>query len=290
VLTAELRVRHTEIENGACVTIEETFPVACDDVIAIERSAPACPGRPRSPRPPSTPGSGGPVVLQGEEFTLVVIGTDACGNVSTPCMATPAKAPPRGEDWVHEILFEGVRIEAQSEPNRLALYDQNGNAMTKRLPRIADAVRRLPVNRIILDGMVIVQDRDGRSDPAALVRDLAERRQDRLVYYAFDLLHLDGFNITDAPLLERKRVLESLLAEAGEGPVAYSAHLDINGREMPPRQGDGLSARIEAGQCRSGDQTDRSETPVKAEQHQPPEGRRRPGRPAAAPQRRPGQR
>ena len=114
-----------------------------------------------------------------------------------PCLPTPAKTPPRGEEWVHEILFEGMRIEAQSEPNRLALYDANGNAMTKRLGRIADAVRRLPVNRIVLDGIVIVQDAEGRSDSMALARDLADGRQDRLVYYAFDLLHLDGFDITD---------------------------------------------------------------------------------------------
>ncbi|HET7717765.1 MAG TPA: 5'-3' exonuclease H3TH domain-containing protein [Bauldia sp.] len=152
-----------------------------------------------------------------------------------PAIPTPAKTPPRGDGWVHEILFEGVRVEAQSEPHRLALYDASGNAMTKRLPRIADAVRRLPVNRIVLDGIVIVQDQDGRSDSAALARDLADGRQDRLVYYAFDLLHLDGFDITEAPLVERKRVLESLLAEAGEGPVAYSAHLDIDGSEMLQR-------------------------------------------------------
>ena len=78
-----------------------------------------------------------------------------------PCLPAPAKAPPRGADWVHEIRFEGLRIEAQSEPNRLALYDAAGNAMTKRLARIADAVRRLPVNRIVLDGIVIVQDATG---------------------------------------------------------------------------------------------------------------------------------
>lgn len=149
-----------------------------------------------------------------------------------PMRPFPAKTPPRGSGWVHEILFEGLRIEAQSEPQRLALYDADGNAATKRLPRIADAVRRLPVNRIVLDGIVIVQDEDGRSDPEALARDLAAGRRDRLVYYVFDLLHLDGFDLTDAPLEERKRVLKSLLDEAGGGPVAYSGHLAIDGRKM----------------------------------------------------------
>ena len=64
---------------------------------------------------------------------------------------------------------------------------------------------------------------------------MADGRQDRLVYYVFDLLHLDGFDITEAPLVERKRVLKSLLDEAGEGPVAYSEHLDVDGREMLAR-------------------------------------------------------
>jgi DNA polymerase-1 len=150
-----------------------------------------------------------------------------------PSMPRPAKAPPRGAEWVHEIRFEGLRLEAQSEPNRLALYHADGNAATKRIPRIAEAVRRLPVNRIVLDGVVIVQDEDGRSDPEALARDLAAGRQDRLVYYVFDLLHLDGFDLIDAPLEERKRVLKALLDEAGEGgPVAYSEHLAIDGRDM----------------------------------------------------------
>lgn len=149
-----------------------------------------------------------------------------------PMVAVPAKAPPRGAAFVHEILFEGMRIEVQAEPNRLALYDAAGHAATRRLPRIAEAVRRLPVNRIVLDAIVIVQDDKGRSDPAALARDLADGRQDRLVCYALDLLHLDGFDITEAPLLERKRVLKALLAEAGPGPIALSEALAVPGAEM----------------------------------------------------------
>ena len=152
-----------------------------------------------------------------------------------PCLPTPAKIPPGGEDWVHEILFDGLRIEAQMEEGRPTLFAANANDRTRGLPRLAEAVRRLPVNRIVLDCIIIVQDADGRSDPEALARDLADGRQDRLVYYAFDLLHLDGFDITDAPLVERKRVLKSLLEEAGEGPIAFSEHLDVDGREMLAR-------------------------------------------------------
>jgi DNA polymerase-1 len=207
-----------------------------------------------------------------------------------PMWPTPAKAPPRGADFVHEILFEGLRIEAQSEPKRLALYDADGNAATGRLPRVAEAVRRLPVNRIVLDGIVIVQDKDGRSDPAALAADLAAGRQDRLVYYAFDLLHLDGFDLTDAPLSERKRVLAALLAEAGPGPVAYSEGLAVDGREMlASARAMGLagiiSKRLDAPYI-GGRSKDWSETRVTAKAKASPKARgggRSAGGPAAAP-------
>jgi DNA polymerase-1 len=149
-----------------------------------------------------------------------------------PMRPTAARTPPRGDGWLHEILFDGLRVEAQSEPGRIAFYDAGGNAMTRRMVRIADAVRRLPVNRIVLDGVVIVQDEAGRSDPAALARDLADGRQDRLVYYAVDLLHLDGFDITAAPLAERKRVLKALLDEAGPDAIAFSEALPVDGRQM----------------------------------------------------------
>jgi len=149
-----------------------------------------------------------------------------------PMRARAARSPPRGAGWLHEILFEGLRIEAQAEPRRLALYDAEGNAATGRLARVAAAVRRLPVNRIVLDGIVIVQDEAGRSDPAALAADLAAGRQDRLVCYALDLLHLDGFDITAAPLAERKRVLKSLVEEAGPGPIAFSEAFAVPGAGM----------------------------------------------------------
>ncbi len=149
-------------------------------------------------------------------------------------LALPAgrARPPAGPEWVHEIRFDGSRIEAQCEAGRPRLYDRDGIDRTARFARIAAAVRGLPVNRIVLDGIVIVQDQKGRSDPAGLTRDIAAGRQDRLVYYAFDLLHLDGFDLGAAPLVERKRVLAALLAEAGKSPIAYSQHLEVDGREF----------------------------------------------------------
>jgi DNA polymerase I len=149
-----------------------------------------------------------------------------------PCLPTLKDTPPAGPQWVHEIKFDGYRVQAQLADGRVRLYTRNGYDWTPRFARIAAAVRKLPVNKIVLDGEVVVQSQTGASDFAALVEDLDKGRQDRFVYFAFDLLHLDGFDITAAPLIERKRVLAALLAEAGEGPIAYSEHLEIEGEEM----------------------------------------------------------
>ena len=149
-----------------------------------------------------------------------------------PCQPGLRDEPPAGSRWVHEIKHDGYRVQAHLADARPRLFTRNGYDWTTRFARIAAALVRLPVSRIVLDGEVIVQDAKGKSDFGALEADLASGRQDRLIYYAFDLLELDSFDICAAPLVERKRVLSSLLAEAGESPIVYSDHLDIDGRDM----------------------------------------------------------
>src|SRR5258708_3124794 len=139
-----------------------------------------------------------------------------------PCLPTLKDAPPSGRQWVHEIKFDGYRVQAQLAEGRVRLFTRGGYDWTPRFARIAAALKKLPVNKVVLDGEVVVQSASGASDIGALVEDLEKGRQDRFVYFAFDLLHLDGFDITTAPLFERKRVLAALLAESGPGAIAYS--------------------------------------------------------------------
>jgi bifunctional non-homologous end joining protein LigD len=93
------------------------------------------------------------------------------------------------------------------------LYTRSGLDWTNRFATIAADARRLPANALVLDGEIISADPDGHPDFSALQDDLKQGRHDRFVYYAFDLLHLDGFDTRGAPLAERKRVLASLLAK-----------------------------------------------------------------------------
>ena len=87
---------------------------------------------------------------------------------------------------------------------------------------------RLPASKLVIDGEVISADAKGHPSFSALQDDLKRGRYDRMVYYAFDLLHLDGLDTRAAPLKERKRVLQSFVEEGGtKAPgILYSAHFD----------------------------------------------------------------
>jgi bifunctional non-homologous end joining protein LigD len=149
-----------------------------------------------------------------------------------PCLTVARRVPPKGRGWLHEILFEGLRLQAFVAKGRVALQDADGAPVTKGLARLAAAVAALPVNRAVIDGIAVVQAPGGASDRAMLDADLAAGRGERVALFAFDLLHLDGFDISAAPLVERKRVLAALLSEAGEGALAFSAHADGDGRDF----------------------------------------------------------
>ena len=85
--------------------------------------------------------------------------------------------------------------------------------------------RWLETNAAVIEGEVVVQNEDGTSDFGALEADLGEGRCDRFVFYAFDLLYLDGFDLRRAPLTERKRVL-SILLESAKEPLRFSPHFE----------------------------------------------------------------
>src|ERR1700737_1216027 len=144
-----------------------------------------------------------------------------------PALATLRTNVPAAAGFVHELKFNGYRVQAHLHDGRVSLYTLTGLNWTDRFPTIAADVGRLPAGKLVIDGEVISADANGRPNFGALQDDLKRGRYDRLIYYAFDLLHLDGFEPRAAPLIERKRVLQSFLAEAGKTPprVLYTEHL-----------------------------------------------------------------
>jgi bifunctional non-homologous end joining protein LigD len=145
-----------------------------------------------------------------------------------PCLASLRDKVPSSAGYVHEVKLDGYRIQAHLNDGQVTLFTRSGLDWTKRFPTIAADIARLPAGKLVIDGEVVSADADGRPNFGALQDDLKERRYDRVVYYAFDLLHLDGFDTRTASLIERKRVLKSFLAEAASSApgVIYSEHFD----------------------------------------------------------------
>jgi bifunctional non-homologous end joining protein LigD len=126
-------------------------------------------------------------------------------------LATLYGGAPSGPDWLHEIKFDGYRMEARLDRGAVQLLTRKQQNWTHRFPSVAAAVAALPAATALLDGEIVVEDGQGISNFSLLQTDLKDGRTDRFVYYAFDLLYLDGRDFTGEPLVERKRALAGLL-------------------------------------------------------------------------------
>jgi bifunctional non-homologous end joining protein LigD len=128
-----------------------------------------------------------------------------------PELATLVDAAPEGDDFIHEIKFDGYRVLARIEAGNVTLLTRRGHDWTERMPVVAEALAALGVRTALIDGEVVMLDEHGVSDFQLLQNSLNGDRGAPLVYYAFDLLHLDGSDLRGAPLLERKALLRALL-------------------------------------------------------------------------------
>ena len=146
-----------------------------------------------------------------------------------PALATLRPSPPMGVKWLHEIKFDGYRVQGHIRARKAKLFTRRGLDWTARFgSAIATALARLPVEEAIVDGEVIVEGAGGASDFSALQADLGGGRSDRLVFYLFDLLYFDGFDLRPSPLLARKETLATLLRTA-PGVLRYSEHFEEEG-------------------------------------------------------------
>ena len=147
-----------------------------------------------------------------------------------PSLATLRTGAPTGPDWLHEIKLDGYRLQARLDRGNVRLLTRNRQDWTHRFPPIAKAVAALPAQSALLDGELVVADERGISSFSLLQTALKEGRNDRFVYWAFDLLHLDGRDLTGEPLLARKAALEKLLAgTARDGVIRYADHFEGEG-------------------------------------------------------------
>jgi bifunctional non-homologous end joining protein LigD len=146
-----------------------------------------------------------------------------------PQLATLKAKAPKGDQWLHEIKYDGYRVQVHINKGKRKVYTRNGLDWTKRFSQIAGALD-IP-GQAIIDGEVVVIH-EGRTNFSELQAELAAGKQDRLVYYAFDLLWRDG-DLRRFLQIERKQALADLLGENDiEQPIIYSEHLTGDGQVM----------------------------------------------------------
>jgi bifunctional non-homologous end joining protein LigD len=150
-------------------------------------------------------------------------------GVHKPQLATLKTKAPNGDRWLHEIKYDGYRIQVHLNRGRKKVFTRNGLDWTKRFTEIAGALAIQ--GEAIIDGEVVVVH-EGRTNFSELQAELAAGRQGRLIYYAFDLLWRNG-DLRKRPQIERKQALLDLLGENDiELPVRFSEHLVGDGQKM----------------------------------------------------------
>jgi bifunctional non-homologous end joining protein LigD len=146
-----------------------------------------------------------------------------------PQLATLVDRPPSGDEWLHEIKYDGYRIGARIHKGRVSLFTRNGNDWTASFPEIAHAIEKLGLDDALIDGEAAVVLPDGRTSFQSLQNTGDAATRGTLVYFVFDLLRLPGAKMEALPLEERKARLKALVGGRKTGRIRFSEHIEGNG-------------------------------------------------------------
>jgi len=148
-----------------------------------------------------------------------------------PCLAS-SDTEQAGTDWIHEIKYDGYRMQARVDGGKVKLLTRKGLDWTNRFRSIEADLKALPVGSAMLDGEIVVQDENGISSFSGLQGDLKAGRKDRLAYFVFDLLYLEGFDLRELALERRKELLSPLITAMGDSRIRYSDHMEGEATEI----------------------------------------------------------
>jgi bifunctional non-homologous end joining protein LigD len=145
-----------------------------------------------------------------------------------PALATAISSVPNGERWLHEIKFDGYRVQVHLANEAVKVYTRRGNDWTKRFRKVADDAWHISAGSAIIDGEVVVPAAGGTTDFSVLQNEL-KGKSDKIVLVAFDLLYLNGYDLRKLPLVERQALLKKLIAETN---IQFSESFETDGREV----------------------------------------------------------
>jgi bifunctional non-homologous end joining protein LigD len=148
-----------------------------------------------------------------------------------PQLATLVAVPPAGRDWLHELKYDGYRCLIAIADGAVRCYTRNKLDWTDRFSSLIPSAAALPVESALIDGEVVVLDENGRADFAALQQTLKSKAP--LTFFAFDLLEINGEDISRLPQLERKARLNEIVGASREqGAIHYSEHVQGEGEAV----------------------------------------------------------
>jgi len=152
-----------------------------------------------------------------------------------PQLATLVDSVPQGNEWLHEIKFDGYRVLCRIDNQHARFLTREAQDWTGRFGALVEAAQRLPVHQAFLDGEVVALEEDGRTNFQLLQNSLKQNNTATLVYFVFDLLYLDGRDLTHSPLRDRKKLLEQILKPKRASKLLtlrYSEHWIGRGDEL----------------------------------------------------------
>lgn len=165
-------------------------------------------------------------------------GAKAAGRTPMPAfvapeLATAFKEAPDGQEWLHELKYDGYRLQIRIEDGEARIRTRNDHDWTERFPTLAKTAAKLDVDSAILDGEAVVLDERGVSRFGLLQQALSAEDDRAIVFYAFDLLFEDGQDLRGLPLIERKEALAALIGTPGaRDRIRYSDHVIGQGPQM----------------------------------------------------------
>jgi bifunctional non-homologous end joining protein LigD len=145
-----------------------------------------------------------------------------------PALASKIEKVPSGDRWLHEIKFDGYRVQLRIANDDIKVFTRRGYDWTNRFRKVAGDAYLINAGSAIIDGEVVVPAADGTTDFSVLQNEL-KGKSTRIVLVAFDLLYLNGRDLRKLPLVERKAVLKKLIEKT---PIQFSENFELDGREM----------------------------------------------------------
>lgn len=150
-----------------------------------------------------------------------------------PALCKILTTAPSGQNWIHEIKYDGYRTHCRFDHGKIQLLTRSGLDWTKRYPELAQEAKKIKAKHsAYIDGEIVWVDDKGQSRFGGLQKSLEENDTGSLLFYAFDLLHLDGQDLMDLPLLERKEMLAELLEKSKLKKFIFSDHHEESGRDV----------------------------------------------------------